>query len=505
LPEEGNSTNLVGNQNTNLCSDPLSADEIECAGQVAHYKSCQVYVPDYHVQSVTYDSGTGLVAVELDGRLRHNDNVTGQAVANNSTSWENYMLADDNDPTGPAAARSDENAVIEYLNYKAGNGECTIRIGDQSGDADSTSYWDAGVYNGACFPRFHFNKLMPKVYADGNNNLDDHDTRMTIDNIRWAGFVLRAICEGYLDLNSDAALTPTIDPPCDKEHCGQNRMYDYRYSTLMLQAMGNRWFTMHPATAEGDNWEGYGPFPQMECYAAHFNQLGKSLNLLTRARLDLPVYGVRWRTKSYSGFVPLSPDTSCDYLLSQGIPDQVSWVNTATGSWNYDVPGGPCLPPGGQAVGIQASKSAVLDTVGGICGISITRTDVEFEVGFGESGVESMAYYALPDDLAEMITVLNGAYGMMAAEYIETTHTVASVWTDPGSPDCGGDVGGTTYEFEQITTIETSCKTVTGGTLEASKPITSAYTNSVDCTFGSQVVRTLVFDSIRAMINVPLR
>jgi len=346
---------------------------------------------------------------------------------------------------------------------------------------------------------------MPKVYADGNNNLDDHDTRMTIDNIRWAGFVLRAICEGYLDLNSDAALTPTIDPPCDKEHCGQNRMYDYRYSTLMLQAMGNRWFTMHPATAEGDNWEGYGPFPQMECYAAHFNQLGKALNLLTRARLDLPVYGVRWRTKSYSGFVPLSPDTSCDYLLSQGIPDQVSWVNTATGSWNYDVPGGPCLPPGGQAVGIQASKSAVLDTVGGICGISITRTDVEFEVGFGESGVESMAYYALPDDLAKMITVLNGAYGMMAAEYIETTHTVASVWTDLGSPDCGGDVGGTTYEFEQITTIETSCKTVTGGTLEASKPITSAYTNSVDCTFGSQVVRTLVFDSIRAMINVPLR
>lgn len=518
LPEEGNSKNLVGNQNTSLCSDPGLADELECYGQVAHYKSCQVYVPDYQVQSVTYDSGTGLVAVELDGRLRHNDNVTGQAVANNSGSWEDYMLADDNDPTGPAAARSDENAVIEYLNYKAGNGECTIRIGDQSGDAGADgswdSYWDAGVYNGACFPRFHFNKLMPKVYADGNNNLDDHDTRMTIDNIRWAGFVLRAICEGYLDLTSDASLVEYYIEDCNTlPFCGQNRMYDYRYSTLMLQAMGNRWFTMHPATAEGDNWEGYGPFPQMECYAAHFNQLGKALNLLTRARLDLPVYGVRWRTRSYSGFVPLSPEASCTYQLSQGIPDQVSWTDTATGSWQYDVPGGACLPPIGDAVAIQASKSAVLDTVGGICGISITRTDVEYEVGFGSSGVEAMAYYALPDDLKEMITVLysrnNNSSGFMAAEYIEHDTASASVWDGSGTPDpCSHNVDGTVYEFTQSQEITSTCKSVVGGTLEAEKPRQSAYTNNVgtaSCSVGATSRKTLAFDSIRAIINVPLR
>jgi len=504
LPEEGNSTNLVGNQNTNLCSDPLAADEIECAGQVAHYKSCQVYVPDYQVQSVTYHSGTGLVAVELDGRLRHNDNVTGQAVANNSTSWQTYMDVDDNtagSPPGPAAARSDENAVIEYLNYKAGNGECTIRIGDQSGDADSTSYWDSGVYNGACFPRFHFNKLMPKVYADGNNNLDDHDTRMTIDNIRWAGFVLRAICEGYLDLNSDAALTPTIDPPCNDEHCGQNRMYDYRYSTLMLQAMGNRWFTMHPATAEGDNWEGYGPFPQMECYAAHFNQLGKALNLLTRARLDLPVIGVRWRTISYSGFVPLNPSASCSYQLSQSIPDLVSWTVTSTGSWQYDVPSGPCS----DGLTLTATKTARLHTnASGVCGIQITRTDTQYEVGFGESGIESMAYYALPDDIKNMITVANGGFGLMAAKDLEYTYATATPVGSTSDP-CSVVDGGTTYEFPQTQEITTTCETVTGGTLEAPKPKSSAYTDIGACTLGGDAEIRLTFDTVRAIINVPLR
>jgi hypothetical protein len=504
LPEEGNSTNLVGNQNTSLCSDPLSADEIECAGQVMHYKSCQVYVPDYQIQSVTYDTSTGLVAVELDGRLRHNDNVTGQAVANNSTSWQTYMDVDDNtagSPPGPAAARSDENAVIEYLNYKAGNGECTIRIGDQSGDADSTSYWDAGVYNGACFPRFHFNKLMPKVYADGNNNLDDHDTRMTIDNIRWAGFVLRAICEGYLDLNSDAALTPTVDPPCNDEHCGQNRMYDYRYSTLMLQAMGNRWFTMHPATAEGDNWEGYGPFPQMECYAAHFNQLGKALNLLTRARLDLPVIGVRWRTISYSGFVPLNPSASCSYQLSQSIPDLVSWTVTSTGSWQYDVPSGPCS----DGLTLTATKTARLHTnASGVCGIQIIRTDTQYEVGFGESGIESMAYYALPDDIKNMITAANGGFGLMAAKDLEYTYATATPVGSTSDP-CSVVDGGTTYEFPQTQEITTTCETVTGGTLEAPKPKSSAYTDIGACTLGGDAEIRLTFDTVRAIINVPLR
>ena len=324
---------------------------------------------------------------------------------------------------------------------------------------------------------------------------------MTIDNIRWAGFVLRAICEGYLDLNSDAALTPTIDPPCDKEHCGQNRMYDYRYSTLMLQAMGNRWFTMHPATAEGDNWEGYGPFPQMECYAAHFNQLGKSLNLLTRARLDLPVIGVRWRTISYSGFVPLNPSASCSYQLSQSIPDLVSWTVTSTGSWQYDVPSGPCS----DGLTLTATKTARLHTnASGVCGIQIIRTDTQYEVGFGESGIESMAYYALPDDIKNMITVANGGFGLMAAKDLEYTYATATPVGSTSDP-CSVVDGGTTYEFPQTQEITTTCETVTGGTLEAPKPKSSAYTDLGACTLGGDAEIRLTFDTVRAIINVPLR
>lgn len=507
LPEDGNSTNLVGAENTSLCSDPAYADETECAGQVAHYKSCQIYVPDYQVKSITYDSTSGEVSVELDGRLRRNDAVTSQAVANTTASWKTYMETDDNAPSGPAAARSDENAVVEYLCHKNGvtdYEQCLIRIGDQSGDADSVSLWSSSVYHGACYPRFHFSKLMPKVYADGNNELDEHDSRMTVDNMQWAGFALRAMCEGYVDQNSDATLTPTIDPPCNLPHCGQNRMYDYRYSTLMLQAMGNRWFTMHPQVADDDNWEGFGPFPQMKCYAAHFNQLGKAFNLLTRARIDLPVIGLRWRTQSYLGFAPLPPGTSCTASLSIGIPDQVTWTQTATGSWQYDLPGGPCLPPGGSAAGIQASKTAILKTnASGVCGIEITRTDVQFEIGFGQSDIESMAYYALPDDIKEMVTALGDRFGVMAAEYVEHITTQAQVWG--GVEPCYANVGGTNYEFDQIQDTVNTCKTVTGGILEADKPRTSAYISTGACTLGAESRRTLVFDSVRAIIDVPLR
>ena len=481
-------------QNTGSCLG--SPDETECAGTVKHYKSCQIYAPDYELKGVTYDSASSLVAVELNGRLRRNDNVTSQAVLNTQSSRTGYMAADD---TGAAAARSDENAVVEYLIYKAGGDECVRRIGDQSGDANSTSDWQSNVYNGACFPRFHFTKLMPKVYADGNVNLDQHDTRMTIDNMLWAGFIVRAICEGYVDQNSDAALTPTVEPPCNDEHCGQNRMYDYKYSTLMLQAMGNRWFTMHPEVADGYNWEGFGPFSQMECYADHFNQVGKALNLLTRARVDLPVLGIRHRNKTYSAFVPITPEVGCDYALSATIPDTVPWSLTNTQPWSFDVPTGSCS----LGVVIVATKTSSLTTVDGVCGLNIIRTNVEFELGFGAGSVTDMAKFALPDGLDSMLSVSAGNYGYMAAVDTEYQTVTARIYSGSSPDPCHTEFDGVTYEFDQDQEISVACQTVMGGILEAPKPKTSAYTDTTACSYNSSAEKRMTFDAIRAVVNVP--
>ena len=495
--------NLVADRNTSFCNT-VNKDPDECDGQVAHYKSCQIYVPDYELKSVTYDRSTQMVAVELNGRLRRNTIVDAQAITDDLTSWQAYMDADDNtagSPSGPAAARSDENAVVEYLIYKNGGGECTIRIGDQSGDAGSGSDWQANLYNGACFPRFHFTKQMPKVYADGNNELDTHDTRMTVDNILWSSFVIRAICEGYLDRESDAALTPTIDPPCLDKHCGQNRMYDYRYSTLMLQAMGNRWFTMHPKVADSYNWEGFGPFPQMECYADHFNQIARSLNLLTRARIELPVLGIKNRKKTYTAFYASGAIDPAEYSFSASLPNNLQWTLTNTQPWFYDVPTGVC----DKSVILDAKKTARIATVDGVLGIQVTRTDYEYELDFGETTVENMAKFALPDDLLGMVSIENGSYGYMGA--VDTVYQTAEAVANPAATDCAKNIDGTLYEFQQFEDVTVNCQTVYGGTLEAPKPRASAYGKNLSngCSVGSDSQLNITFDTIRVVVNVPLR
>jgi hypothetical protein len=500
---------LPARDNTADCQD--HPDPTECKGTVSHYKSCQIYVPDYELKSVTYDHATSLVAVELKGRLRRNDNVTSQAILNTQSSRTAYMNVDDNTagtPAGPAAARSDENAIVEYLRYKAGGEQCVIRIGDQSGDASTLSDWQSNIYNGACFPRFHFTKQMPKVYADGNVNLDQHDTRMTIDNMLWSGFIVRAICEGYVDQNSDASVTPTVEPPCNDVYCGQNRMYDYKYSSLMLQAMGNRWFTMHPEVADGYNWEGFGPFAQMECYADHFNQVAKSLNLLTRARLDLPVLGVRHRTQNYTAktYTAGSPDTACSYTFDATIPDNLPWVKGTASSWYYSVPSTSCHP---HDLTLQSTKVASLDPVGG-CGVKVDRIDTEYEIAFGNNTVENMAKFALSDELQQMITVSNG-YGYMVADQQQFLKGIAAV-TGTLQP-CGVTIDGGTpaekhYEFEQEEDLSVVCRTVTSGVLEAPNPKSdTALTRllgDTECSINSKSTRTITFSNVRAVINVPL-
>ena len=508
---------LPASENTADCSD--NPDPTECAGTVSHYKSCQVYVPDYQIKSVTYDSSTSLVAIELNGRLRRNDNVTSQGISNNLNSWETYMSTDDNtsgSPSGPAAARSDENAIVEYLCYKNNSSTypyCFIRIGDQSGDASTLSDWQSNIYNGACFPRFHFTKQMPKVYADGNVNLDQHDTRMTIDNMLWSGFIVRAICEGYVDQNSDAAVTPTVEPPCNDVYCGQNRMYDYKYSSLMLQAMGNRWFTMHPEVADvangGYNWEGFGPFAQMECYSDHFNQVAKSLNLLTRARLDLPILGVRHRQVTYTARINTAgnPDSSCKYTFNATIPDNLPWVKVTESSWDYDVPTGSCIP---HDLTLDARKVASLVEVNGICGVTVIRTDREYEIAFGNTTVENMAKFALSDELQQMITVSNG-YGYMVADQQQFLKGIATV-TGTLQP-CGVTIDGGTpaekhYEFEQEEDLSVVCRTVTSGVLEAPNPKSNTaltrLLGDTECSINSKSTRTISFSNVRAVINVPL-
>ena len=62
------------------------------------------------------------------------------------------------------------------------------------------------------------------------------------------------------------------------------------------------------------------------------------------------------------------------------------------------------------------------------------------------------------------------------------------------------------YEFQQQQNITVNCETVVGGTLEAPKPQTGDLlrNGSGGCSVNSSAQRRIVFDTMRAVINVPL-
>ena len=100
---------------------------------------------------------------------------------------------------------------------------------------------------------------------------------------------------------------------------------EYRVEALVFGR--KRWFEFLPATLRPDNAQGFGPLPNTNLYARIYNNFCNAVNLLTRARIDLPFnYQVRDGDKSWLG-TPVTPDdtaydssvsTDYDYPLDYG-------------------------------------------------------------------------------------------------------------------------------------------------------------------------------------------
>ncbi len=75
---------------------------------------------------------------------------------------------------------------------------------------------------------------------------------------------------------------------------------EYRVEALVFGR--KRWFEFLPATLRPDNAQGFGPLPNTNLYARIFNNLCNAVNLLTRARIDLPFnYQSRDKEVTYLG------------------------------------------------------------------------------------------------------------------------------------------------------------------------------------------------------------
>ena len=85
-----------------------------------------------------------------------------------------------------------------------------------------------------------------------------------------------------------------------------------------------RWFEFLPATLRPDNAQGFGPMPNTNLYSRIFNNVCNAVNLLTRARIDLPFsYQTRDMEVTYLG-----TETSGTGSTTSGVP--------ATNTYPYD-------------------------------------------------------------------------------------------------------------------------------------------------------------------------
>ena len=146
--------------------------------------------------------------------------------------------------------------------------------------ANSAFYLSPDDPFGTCYPTLVFTRLVPEPWSDPNEEADSNDSPFLHDPMTQADLYLRAMCEGFVDGET------STDYAC---RLGIMSVFDFSYESLCVQAFGGRAVSPLPAALREDRSEGFGPMPATFAYAEVFNQLVSAVNLLTRARVMLPM------------------------------------------------------------------------------------------------------------------------------------------------------------------------------------------------------------------------
>jgi hypothetical protein len=289
----------------------ITAQGVPTPGPANHFKSCRLYEPAYGIESVII-SGTE-IKVTLTGRVTSHPSAPA-TIAKDRGAWL--------DPYADEDYRTDENAIREYLNWvdSGENEQCLKKVGDIAPEVE-TGY-SAGDFFGSCVPRFYFTRLARKVYEDANTSYEVTDTPIQVDDMVWMQWILKAICAGFIDSRSTLALTCT-DPD-------NIRYYDYTFENLCYEALNHRWLAYLPKKVRGDRPEGFGPLPNTTVYAELFNNLAACINLLCRARIDLPLVGQSQQPENTIGATAVDPDLEEKAIVGKPDPCIGKWVYTST-------------------------------------------------------------------------------------------------------------------------------------------------------------------------------
>lgn len=271
------------------------------------YSAHQIYEAPYEIESVE-DAGNDVVKITLKTRIQSHPDAP-STVAKDDATWSASTIASEDYST-------DENRLRKYIR-KAKHGD---DFDYQLGDTSPSGYLLRLNYaqKGTIYPRIHFVKLLPKAYEDGNLSPGPLDTKCYSDPFLKMAWYSRAMCEGFVDkVASTDCLSEIVsgDPVLQVKS-----MYDYTLENALLQANGNRSFEILPSLIRKfDRANGFGPLPGLTpMNADQFNQFSRFINLLDRARVDLPL-DLEYRTHTVRGKVHVTPIN--DYTPASCSPD----------------------------------------------------------------------------------------------------------------------------------------------------------------------------------------
>ena len=267
-------TYATGTTNGHICSE----DDAACLERRRQFfRSCRVYEPPLEVKSATrvMVGAVEHIRLVLDGRLHHHPAAPSSFSADRGT-WTGTALT--SLLSRLAESVTAEDALRAYLLNQDSGANITA-----AGEGNSAFY--SGL-NGqldhpwlSCYPWFQLTELVPAPYLDVNSGYDLHDTPMFSVTLRRVDLVTRAICEGYVDGRTSAALA------CSGTGTST---YTYTYPNLMFEANGNRWPRWFGAADRPDNPYSHGPMPTQVHLASHLDDLARAVNLLRDVPLWLP-------------------------------------------------------------------------------------------------------------------------------------------------------------------------------------------------------------------------
>ncbi len=412
--------------------------------------SCRIYESPYEIEScVVHDwADDQVIKITLTGRLRHHPDAP-STVSMNVGSWSSGEISS----LGGESYRTDDNAMRQYVLFKHDGTNCSWKTGD-AGAGSSVPFIGDNPF-GSCFPTWHFVRLMPEPYEDGNTAMEPHDARACADWLLQAETYLRIICEQFVDGVTSGEETCRGD--------GGN-LYDFTYENLCFQAFEGRWIGALSLAARPDDPPGFGPLPNTLLYAEVFNRIAQALNLLTKMRVEIPVL---MKARSITGSAERSVALAPSGVTCSDTGNVAGWLDGAT----PEVSGATVEGVWDDTTGFTVQQTAAI--YGCPFTLRTERTDQEWKVE-----IDSQFAHALPDHIAELFDA--GKIGVLA-KIVTTTQFQTRTAVAEGDSDgccraedrpCHGHwrAGSEFYAWLATSEVQTTCGVITAGRLTAAVP-----------------------------------